>query len=656
MNPLSQCYHVDDRRTIVIVVDALDECADEADVKSIIALLADLEHITSVRVRVMVTSRPEVAIRRGFRQSGIRHRELILHNVSKEFIDADIRLFLEHELHNIKAARSETENVEQSWPGTKSFDRLVDLSASLFIYAATVCRWVAENQTLSLQDCLLTLIDSPEASGKYAADPTKTWYLDQLYLHILEQAVPAGLREPSRTAFLRSTSRILCCLMLLQESIPLRSLERLLETKPDDIRRCLQNFHSVIKVPAPGNDHEALQLYHPSFRDFLLDKTRCQNQDFCVPPVATHEKLAKCSLRLLSDAEVLHKDLCKVKSHGTWRRTVSINRVRAHIEGHVSYACGYWMYHTVHGRRNIRDNGEADVLAHEKFLYWLEALAWTGRLSESIAQIDSLIVMLGDDVDDTKSGLATFFSDARQFILHNRTIIEAAPLQLYSSALVFAPLNSCVRKIYGHHIPSWISLLPTVASKWSPVRMELFGHQDAVTLVCYSPDGKLIASASSDGTIKIWDSKSGKGLRTLRSVDYADNIQQILFLPGCNILLVVSLDQKEIEIWDADSGEELENFDTFDQETDSAYELLRATGGDDKLERTQGYDTAIASGSCVIDNPQLVSLFTALDIKIRRSPGTGRDEIGRHWLWDPRTCFSSDGKRVALVEDSVFLT
>jgi len=47
-------------------------------------------------------------------------------------------------------------------------------------------------------------------------------------------------------------------------------------------------------------------------------------------------------------------------------------------------------------------------------------------------------------------------------------------------------------------------------------RLILQGHKGAIYDVAYSPDGKRLATASVDGTVKVWDAQSGKELLSLR--------------------------------------------------------------------------------------------------------------------------------------------
>jgi WD40 repeat protein len=63
-----------------------------------------------------------------------------------------------------------------------------------------------------------------------------------------------------------------------------------------------------------------------------------------------------------------------------------------------------------------------------------------------------------------------------------------------------------------------LGLLPVspVSAQEPKLRATLHGHTQAVVSVAYSPDGKTLASASYDGTLKLWDVTSGKERTTLR--------------------------------------------------------------------------------------------------------------------------------------------
>ncbi|CZS92457.1 uncharacterized protein RAG0_03011 [Rhynchosporium agropyri] len=79
-----------------------------------------------------------------------------------------------------------------------------------------------------------------------------------------------------------------------------------------------------------------------------------------------------------------------------------------------------------------------------------------------------------------------------RFTVSTRSIIEQAPLQVYCSALLFAPEKSIDRKTFKSCIPSWIQTKPRVETYWSAILQILEGHTGRVTSVVFSPDGKQI--------------------------------------------------------------------------------------------------------------------------------------------------------------------
>jgi WD40 repeat protein len=79
----------------------------------------------------------------------------------------------------------------------------------------------------------------------------------------------------------------------------------------------------------------------------------------------------------------------------------------------------------------------------------------------------------------------------------------------------------------------------------------LAGHSEAVMPVAFSPNGKILASGSTDKTIKLWDVQTGALKQTLNG--HSNGVHSLEFSPDGTTLASGS-DDKTIRLWNAQTG------------------------------------------------------------------------------------------------------
>jgi WD40 repeat protein len=82
--------------------------------------------------------------------------------------------------------------------------------------------------------------------------------------------------------------------------------------------------------------------------------------------------------------------------------------------------------------------------------------------------------------------------------------------------------------------------------------MVLSGHQGAVLSVRFSPDGRLLATKSSDNTVWLWDCHDWQPVAVLQETVKSDLCNGLSFHPNKHQLATLSHDQKGIRVWELD--------------------------------------------------------------------------------------------------------
>ncbi len=103
-------------------------------------------------------------------------------------------------------------------------------------------------------------------------------------------------------------------------------------------------------------------------------------------------------------------------------------------------------------------------------------------------------------------------------------------------------------------VPSADSTLKVWNLRWGSQVQTLRGHEEGVTAVATTPDGRRAVSGSRDRTVRVWNIRRGKQLHNLKG--HQDWVTSVAVTPDGQQVISTSAD-KTLKVWDIEQGQEL---------------------------------------------------------------------------------------------------
>ena len=351
------------KRTLVFVIDAIDECGDALSRPEILRSLTNAA-AHAPWLKIIITSRPEGDIVRSF-DALVRSSYERYDLTEDKDAPSDLRIFAEERFRRVASKR----RLRAPWPEPPLFDRVISRAEGLFVFIETIARAIEKCENHPTEHLKATLEDSGGAG---------LTSLYGLYSSIL------------KTQIEHNTAKFRQMIGVLLAAAPYRplgeeTLAELAGVRLDLVEMWVEDLGSLLYRDEGANG--GIRVRHLSISDFFL---RDCHSDYHVDLRDVNVELGIACLKKM--IEQLRFNICKLED--SRRANVDIHdlplRIKENISDALQFSSLYWSTHLCFDG----DNGDERIWANlRKFLegpyglFWIEVLSIMGMVSIGVPSL-----------------------------------------------------------------------------------------------------------------------------------------------------------------------------------------------------------------------------------------------------------------------------
>ena len=354
------------QKTLVFVIDALDECGSTQSRPGILSTLTTAAAY-SPWLKIIITSRPEGDIQYCF--NGLTPSTHFQYDLGADKeATSDLRIFAKHRFSRVVAKRY----LQPPWPAQSLFDSTISQAAGLFIFIETIA--LALEQCEDPTELLKTTLRDSAGTGLTS--------LYRLYSSILNARIlhsSGHFRRMIGVLLITAPNRPLC-----EETIA-----KLAGVRPDLVKMWVADLGSMFYRDEGASG--GIRVRHLSISDFFVSDD-CQS-NYQVNLRDSNVELGIVCLKKM--IEQLRFNICKLEDSRLANDDVKDlpSRIKENISDDLQYSSLYWSNHLYYSL----DNGDQRVRESlRRFfegpypLFWIEVLSLMGMVGMGVPSLRKL--------------------------------------------------------------------------------------------------------------------------------------------------------------------------------------------------------------------------------------------------------------------------